>query len=298
MCLISVLALIIVSGCNQVRAAPIPTHPAYAISVGSAQPARLEVIDTDLRKIVHETSLSDFPGPSIAIAPNGKVYVPIQGSAGATGKTVAIYTPGDYQAKEVRVGNDPWAVVASPDGKVYVMNQDGGHHGSLSVLDSKTDQVIRTIDIGLMPQSMAISDNGRWLYVARDDPNYLYGKPFGFDSHPRPDEPPPAPVTIAVVDTLEASVIKIVGLREGSFPRALVWTANKLYVALGSSQVDPDPKSTAGMPLGKTVLVLEASTLKVLKRIEVPPRPTHRMVLAPNGKLYLGHLITTLSDCI
>jgi YVTN family beta-propeller protein len=268
--------------------APTPAHPAYAVSGG--RPYALEIIDTDTRQIVKRIPLSDFPGPSVAIAPNGKVYVPILGGPYGARNTVAVYTPGAHSAKEIRVGIDPWAAVASPNGMVYVINMERGRHGTLSVIDSKNDQVVETIDIGLIPEAMAISGDGRWIYVARHDPYYLYGKPFGFDPRPRPDEPPPAPATIAVVDTQEARVVRIVGFEEGSFSRALIWTKDKLYWSLRSSQVKPDPKVTAGVMPGNKVIVLDAKTLNVLARIEVPPRPD-RMALAPNGKLYVAHAI-------
>jgi YVTN family beta-propeller protein len=284
-CLLTIIALSVASGCDLVLPVPMPAHPAYAVS---GRPYVLKVIDTDTRQIVQQIPLSDFPGPSVAIAPNEKVYVPIYGSAGVNGRTVAVYQPGTHFAKEIRVGSDPWAVVASSNGMVYVLNMERGLHGTLSVIDSKSDQVVDTIDIGLMPEAMTISDDGRWLYVARDDPYYLYGKPFGFDPHPRSDEPPPAPATIAVVDTQARHVVRIVGFEEGSFPRALIWTNGKLYLSLGSSQVKPDPMATAGVVPGTKVIVLDATTLDVLARIEVPPGPD-KMALAPNGKLYVAH---------
>lgn len=287
--------LLVATGCQlvqpaeslirQMQPAPMPVHPAFAVY---ARPNALKIIDTDTRQIVKQILLDDFPGPSVAIAPNGKVYVPINGGAGVTGRTVAVYQPGAYFAKEIRVGGDPWAVVASSNGMVYVLNMERGLHGTLSVIDSQNDQVVGTIDIGLMPWTMALSDDGRWLYVARDDPYYLYGKPFGFDPRPRSDEPTPAPATIAVVDTQEARIVRIVGFEEGSFSRALIWAKDKLYWSLHSSQVKPDPKATAGVVPGNKVIVLDANTLKVLARIEVPPRPD-KMALAPNGKLYVAH---------
>jgi YVTN family beta-propeller protein len=97
---------------------------------------------------------------------------------------VAVFTPETGGLKEIKVGRIPYDVIAIPQGMVYVMNQDGGHHGTLSVIDTKNDQVVSTISIGLMPWALTSSSDGRWLYVVRDDPGYLYQAPFASDPNP------------------------------------------------------------------------------------------------------------------
>ncbi len=221
-------------GCGLVRPAePSILHPAYGVQIDRRT---LVVIDTDQWQVAKSIPLPNVPAPAVAVAPNGKVYVPLSGGLGIdAGSTVAVYTPDSGSITEIKVGRIPYDAVVTPQGIAYIMNQDGGHHGTLSAIDTRNDRVTGTVDIGLMPQALAISPDGRWGYVLRQDPNYLYGKPFASDPNPRPDESPPAAMSIVVFDAQAAEVVKIVGLADGSWPGDMVWAEGKLYVTLASS---------------------------------------------------------------
>jgi len=279
------LPILLIAGCRLGHWTTVPDKAdfAYATDVSDR---KLVIVDTDTGTIVRRISIS-YPW-EVAIASNGKVYVTIPGDIGSIDTRVAVYNTMTGTVKHIGVGRDPRNLVITPQGKLYVLNQEGGHHGTVSVIDTETDTVIKTIDVGLMPWAITASSDGKWVYVTRDDPGYLYGKPFMFDSNPRPDEPEPAPATIAIIDTELDEVVKIVGLEEGSGPQGLAYQANKLYLSLTSSQTKPDPDITAKVAPGKTIIVLNAPTMKVLKRIPVLDRPK-RLVLAPNGNLYVTH---------
>lgn len=75
---------------------------------------------------------------------------------------------------EISVGLHPNDVAASPDGRfVYVAN---GNTDDVSVIDTRSDTVVETISVRLLttsenligdsPNAVAVSPNGRWLYVA------------------------------------------------------------------------------------------------------------------------------------
>ncbi len=274
-------------GCGLVRPAePSILHPAYGVQIDRRT---LVVIDTDQWQVAKTIPLPKMPAPAVAVAPNGKVYVPLSGGLGIdAGSSVAVYTPDSGSITEIKVGRIPYDAVVTPQGIAYIMNQDGGHHGTLSAIDTRNDRVTGTVDIGLMPQALAMSRDGRWGYVLRQDPNYLYGEPFGFDPNPRPDEPPPAAVSIVMFDAQAAEVVKIVGLAEGSSPGDMVWAQGKLYLTLASSQTRPENIMNAGKAPGNKVIVLDGSTLEVIQRIVVPARP-YALAWSAQGKLYVGH---------
>jgi len=281
-----ILILLLPTSCSFERRVNIPTvlHPAYAVQ---PRPGALIVIDIDAQQIIGKIPLKELPAPAIAVAPNGKVYVPIEGGLGVGSNIVTVYDPKTRIVKNISVGRIPYDLTITPEGKAYVLNQEGGHHGTISIIDTQTDRVIKTVDVGLMPWAVTASPDGHWVYVTREDPGYIPGKPFMFDPNPRSDEPEPAPATIAVIDTQKDEVVRIVGLREGSAPQALAYAYKKLYIALTSARIDPDPMDTKRAP-GKAVIVLDPKSFKVIKRIPVPANPW-RMALAPNGKLYVGH---------
>lgn len=63
----------------------------------------------------------------------------------------------------IPVGNHPYRVVATPDGRrVYVSNRDSGN---ISVIDTATRSVVATIPVENEPESMVVSADGLRLYV-------------------------------------------------------------------------------------------------------------------------------------
>lgn len=64
--------------------------------------------------------------------------------------------------KEVKVGRAPEKVLVAPDDTVYVANRYGR---SLSVIRKGDAQVSSTIDVGIEPVGLAVSTDGKTLYV-------------------------------------------------------------------------------------------------------------------------------------
>jgi YVTN family beta-propeller protein len=63
----------------------------------------------------------------------------------------------------IPVGSDPRAVAVSPDGAaVYTANFNAG---TVSVIDTATNTVIKTITVGDVPVGVAVSPDGTRLYV-------------------------------------------------------------------------------------------------------------------------------------
>jgi len=66
-------------------------------------------------------------------------------------------------------GSRPMSVKVAPDGrKVYVSN---GRAGTVSVLDSRTYELLNTIKVGVRPWGMALSPDGKFLYTANGPSN-------------------------------------------------------------------------------------------------------------------------------
>jgi YVTN family beta-propeller protein len=66
-------------------------------------------------------------------------------------------------------GSRPMSVKVAPNGrKVYVSN---GRAGTVSVLDSRTYELLNTIKVGVRPWGMALSPDGKFLYTANGPSN-------------------------------------------------------------------------------------------------------------------------------
>lgn len=70
---------------------------------------------------------------------------------------------------QLPIGSRPMKVVLAPDARhLYVSN---GRAGSVSVLDTRTDQVVAEIKAGKRPWGLAISPDGRYLFTANGPSN-------------------------------------------------------------------------------------------------------------------------------
>lgn len=112
----------------------------------------------------------------VAISPDGRtVYVANQGD----GTVSVIDTVTNTLTATIGVGVSPQSVAVSPDGShAYVASGAWlpypPSHGTVSVIDTATNTVADTIDVdnplqGLMLQGVAVSPDGRHLYVANGD---------------------------------------------------------------------------------------------------------------------------------
>jgi YVTN family beta-propeller protein len=73
---------------------------------------------------------------------------------------------GDANQKlaEITVGKEPWCVALTPnDAKAYVTNQASG---TVSVINTATRRVVKTIKVGTEPFGCVVTPNGQRLYVA------------------------------------------------------------------------------------------------------------------------------------
>ncbi|MGH9201483.1 MAG: bifunctional YncE family protein/alkaline phosphatase family protein, partial [Vicinamibacterales bacterium] len=184
-----------------------------------------------------------MPIPPPASAPSGLSVSPTDDTlyvALNLRHTVAFIDAKTRQVSELAVGIYPYTTVVTPDGaKVYVSNWGGrrpqpgdvtdgvlpvvvdpdtgiASTGTISVVDAKARALITSIDVGLHPSAMAVSPDGRHLYVANANSD-----------------------TISVIDTTQDAVERTIDVRLfadaplGSAPNALAISADgrTLYVA-------------------------------------------------------------------
>ncbi|MEQ8189212.1 MAG: beta-propeller fold lactonase family protein [Candidatus Eremiobacterota bacterium] len=128
----------------------------------------LKVLDTTTNTYVKTIPLPALKDNSIgqpwAIAAHGQtVYVSL-GTA-KNGEVVFINTVDNTVEDTVTVGENPYGLAITPDGKkLYVANRNSN---SISVIDVLKKEVTNTIKAGLNPTKVTITPDGKKLFVAR-----------------------------------------------------------------------------------------------------------------------------------
>jgi YVTN family beta-propeller protein len=114
-------------------------------------------------------SKQDFP----QYPPNYREYAYI--TNGDSGTVTVLDAVNVRVDREIPVGRDPVAVIASPTrNEVYVLNAGADNSaGSLSVIDSKTNAVVATIALGRRPVSIDLDSDGTLAYVANSGSNSI-----------------------------------------------------------------------------------------------------------------------------
>jgi len=128
----------------------------------------LKILDTTTNTYVKTIPLPALKDNSIgqpwAIAAHGQtVYVSL-GTA-KNGEVVFINTVDNTVDDTVTVGENPYGLAITPDGKkLYVANRNSN---SISVIDVLKKEVTNTIKVGLNPTKVTITPDGKKLFVAR-----------------------------------------------------------------------------------------------------------------------------------
>jgi YVTN family beta-propeller protein len=102
---------------------------------------------------VQEVAVGNEPR-SVALLPNGRwAYV-----ANTVDGTVSVVSLLDFSVHTITVGTEPYAAVASPNGLyVYVANASSN---TVSAIDTATDTVYATAQVGRSPRALAITNDG------------------------------------------------------------------------------------------------------------------------------------------
>jgi phospholipase C len=158
------------------------------------------------------------------------------------------------------------AHATTSQGRAYVVNTDGD---SVSVIDTATRTVIRTIMVGAEPEGAAISPDGRYLYVA--------------DA---------GTTTVTVVDTRIDRLVATIAV--GEYPSAVAIAPNGSRVYVANTGPDTGPGGST------SVSVIDARTWRVADTIDVGEAPQALAVSPDGGTLYVtthdGLAVVDLTD--
>ncbi len=124
-------------------------------------------IDTAGYTVVGHFKVNVRPRSMDFLAGGGVGFIPSE----STGELNVIDTVNFKVLKVITLppGSRPMSVkVASNGRKVYVSN---GRAGTVSVLDSRTYELLNTIQVGVRPWGMALSPDGKFLYTANGPSN-------------------------------------------------------------------------------------------------------------------------------
>jgi YVTN family beta-propeller protein len=209
----------------------------------------------------------------VAASPDGRfVYVVSRGSpfGGARGSLSVIeivassngpklfISPPTVAGNPIPVGNYPAFVAITPDGRTAYVTNQGGQEGSgdISVVDTPSRAVVRTIQAGRRPTGIAITPNGTRAYVANLGSN-----------------------TVSVINTVTQTLVGTIPVGSGPFGVAITPDGNRVYVT----------NLTSG-----TVSVIDVATSAIVATIPVGPGPFD-IAIAPafNIELRYGPNVTS-----
>jgi YVTN family beta-propeller protein len=174
----------------------------------------------------------------------------------------------------------PSGMVISLCGKYSYVNNYGGPDGkqsgngnTISVVELRKHKIIKSITVGLAPANLAISNNGKQLYVI----NYETGNP--------------NTGTLSIINTQNNTVIKTIYGFFGPFTIAVSpasSSTNFAYVTnFGSNNFNP---------IGNSVSVVDLDKYKIIKTIVLGIQPAG-VVFSPNGeKAYVTNYNTLYQD--
>ena len=175
------------------------------------------------------------------------LYIPNQHA-----NTVSVIDGSTYSAiKTITVGQEPYGVGISPDGKtVFITNMAAD---TVSVIDTATNTVTKTVSVGDFPFGVVVSPDGRYAYVANaaDD-------------------------NISVIDTSGYTVVAHITV--GDDPHGVVVhpDGSKLYVT---------------NYFGSTVSVINTSTYGLIKTIAVGTNPHGIAIHPSGSYVYTANVL-------
>lgn len=261
-------------------------HTAYVVNNNNYDVANqysvsvLNLKNNTLKETIYDSSFNEpF---KVAISPNGKkVYVPNSNST-----TVSVIETKHNTVEGVIDGFDgPSGIAITPCGKfAYVNNYGspegvgGGNATTVSVVDLHTNTIVDTITVGLAPAAVAMSPNGKYVYVI----NYVDGTQGSGQ--------------LVAIKTKDNTVVDTVSGLFGPFGLSITPDGKYAYVTnFGSNDFSP---------IGTTVSVVRLHhSLEIVDTINLSLQPSG-IAITPNGRyayvsnyntLYAGPNFTKLT---
>lgn len=178
----------------------------------------------------------------------------------------------------------PSGLVITPDGNTAYVNNYGGPQGlgsgfghSVSIVDLNTNTITGTIQVAQAPAALAITPDGKYVYVAA----YVDGNP--------------GTGVVQAISTSSNTVVATIPGFSGPFNIAITPNGCTAYVTnFGSNNFEP---------VGTTVSAINLKTNEIIATIPVGTQPSG-LAITPDGRyvyvsnyntLYLGYDFTNLT---
>lgn len=130
----------------------------------------ISIIDIKEMKIICQVSVGSMPH-GICISPKGEfVYTANMGGNSIT----VIDTLSNSKIFCIKTGEQPLEIEASPDGKFLYVTCSFLEHdkrGTVSIISTNNNRVIKNIEVGMIPAGMYISQSTQNMYVANTGSN-------------------------------------------------------------------------------------------------------------------------------
>ena len=262
--------------------------------VANSNSTTISIIDTSINEVVGV--IDGFDGPSgIVITPEGdRAYVNNYGGPDGVGSgngntlRVVDLINNVIVGPPIIVGLAPAALAISPKGKfVYVANYVDGNPGTgtMSIINTSTNTVIRTVTGFSGPFALAVTPNGNYAYVTNFGSN-------NFD---------PIGTTVSVVDLKAGFIVDTIDV--GIQPSGIAITPDGCFVYVtnyNTLYAGPNfTKLTAGEG---TVNIIDTEYNEVIPpTIEVGLSPSN-ITISPNGQYayvtnYTSNIVSVIELC-
>lgn len=145
-----------------------PTQVAFSPDGSEAYVVTADGLFTFSTKTLTKTGFTSGLGEprSVAVAPDGTLYV-----TDTDGNSVKVLTPGGRVTATISVGELPWDVVVSADGKTaYVANPDSD---TVSVISTATGAVTATVPVTGDPDTLGLTPDGSQLWIGQRSLAYV-----------------------------------------------------------------------------------------------------------------------------
>jgi YVTN family beta-propeller protein len=121
--------------------------------------AAVKVIEATTGKSLGQIPVGEHPF-NVTFTPDGKTAYVVNQSD----DDVSVIDAATGQVTSIPVGENPWGFAIAPDGsRAYVV--DFNSAGTISVIDTALDQVVKTIPVGEFPTEVALTPDGKTAYV-------------------------------------------------------------------------------------------------------------------------------------
>lgn len=135
--------------------------------VTSEAAGKLYVIDTKTDRVTHVITVGKRPRSVVFTHDGKRAYAPAEVGGNVTVIDAATYRPIATIPVPGKGAKPMGSAIAPDDSRVYVST---GRGGTIAILDTKSGKFVGTVNVGSRPWGMALSDDGRRLWIADGPP--------------------------------------------------------------------------------------------------------------------------------